>query len=164
MTPIKLSEEIITLLNERLGDEYQAHYLYTNAANWCNDQAYFNAAKFFEKEASSELDHAKKLEDFMVSWNIKPVIPQVTTKFYFSSLPGIIEKAYQIEYDLYQKYNETSKKIFVKDITTFDFLGWFREIQRTSVAEYSVFLNALELIDKENKFQVLYFEQTYFGE
>lgn len=164
MTPIQLPQEIVSLLNERIGDEYQAHYLYACAANWCNDKAYFKAAKFFEKEAINELEHAKKLEDFIVSWNVKPTIPQVKTKFDFSNLVDVVSKAYEIEYDLYQKYNETSKKIFIKDITTFDFLGWFRDTQRTSVAEFSDLLNALELIDVEDKFQVLYFEQTYFNE
>jgi len=164
MTPIQLPQEIVSLINERIGDEYQAHYLYTCASNWCKDQGYFKAANFYFKESQNELEHAKKLQDFLTDWNCKPTIPQVKTKFDFSGLVDVINKSYEIEYDLYQKYQEASKKIFIKDLATFDFLGWFRDTQRTSVAEFADLLNGLELIDVEDKFQILYFEQTYFNE
>ena len=35
-------------------------------------------------------------------------------------------------------------------------------IQKTAVIEYNDLVNATNLINKTNKFQVLYFEQTYF--
>ena len=52
--------------------------------------------------------------------------------------------------------------ILVIDPSTFDFLEKYREIQNESVIEFSDLLNALDLIDKTDKFQLLYFEQTYF--
>ena len=76
-------------------------------------------------------------------------------------LVGIIEKAYGIELDLMDKYNGSSAKLFTSDLTTFDFLQGYREIQKESVVEDNDLLNALELVDKNDKFQVLYFEQTY---
>jgi ferritin len=55
----------------------------------------------------------------------------------------------------------TSSKLFASDLTTFDFLQEYRTGQKESVVEYNDLLNALELVDKNDKFQVLYFEQTY---
>jgi hypothetical protein len=50
----------------------------------------------------------------------------------------------------------------MEDITTFDVLTEFREIQKGAVVEYNDLINATNLVDKNDKFQVLYFENTYF--
>jgi ferritin len=157
----KLDPETIGELTARLKDEYTAHYFYTNAANWCRDANYKKATAFFEGEALTELSHAKGLMDYMTDFNIIPTIPQTDTNQRFNGLVEIIEKAYGIELDLLNKYNSSSAKLFVSDLTTFDFLQGYREIQKESVVEYNDLLNALELVDKNDKFQVLYFEQTY---
>lgn len=161
-TPIKLSEQVIDILTERIKDEYLAHYFYRSAANWCKNVNYKKAAEFFENEASSELDHAKKLQEYMDDWNVKPVIKKTETNFEFENLIDIINNAYQMELGLLKSYNQSSSQIFTNDLTTFDFLQEFRELQKSAVIEYSDLLNALLLVDYNDKFQLLYFEQTYF--
>lgn len=160
--PAKLSDEMLQIFNQRIGDEYAAHYLYVSAYNWCRDANYKKASAFFEDEAKAELEHAKKLEDFVTQWNCIPEIPQVETKHQFTSLVDIINQAYKIEFELYKAYEADSRKIMSKDLSIFDFLSEFRKIQTDSVEEFSDLLNALELIDPTDKFQLLYFEQTYF--
>jgi hypothetical protein len=59
-------------------------------------------------------------------------------------------------------YNQSSSALFTTDLTTFDFLTNYRTIQKEAVIEYSDLLNALMLVNHTDKFQVLYFEQTYF--
>lgn len=157
----KLGEETITELTDRIKDEYTAHYFYRNAANWCADANYKKAAAFFEAEAVTELEHAKGLQDYMVGFNIIPVIPATETNRQFNSLPQIIREAYGLELDLMKKYNITSGKLFGSDLTTFDFLQTYRIGQKESVVEYNDLINALGLIDENNKLDVLYFEQTY---
>lgn len=164
LTPIKLNEAIITLLTDRIRDEYIAHYYYRNAANWCKDANYVKAAAFFEAEAVNELEHAKMLQDYITSWNVVPMIPPVTpdsTKF--DNLIEIVNGGYKLEYNLLVDYNDISSKLFTIDLTTFDFLQQFRKIQNDSVAEYSDLLNAANLINVNNKFEVLYFEGKYFN-
>lgn len=157
----KLGEETIKELTDRLKDEYTAHYFYRNAANWCRDMNYKKATAFFEAEAVTELEHAKGLQDYMTDFNIIPTIPSAETTKTFNSLPQIIKEAYKIELDLMLAYNGSSSKLFSKDLTTFDFLQGYREIQKESVVEYNDLINALELVNENNKFEVLYFEQTY---
>lgn len=164
LTPIKLNETIVTLLTDRIRDEYTAHYYYRNAANWCKDANYVKAAAFFEAEAVNELEHAKMLQDYMISWNVVPMIPSTTpdsTKF--DNLIEIVNSGYKLEYNLLVDYNDISSKLFTIDLTTFDFLQQFRKIQNESVAEYSDLLNAANLINVNNKFEVLYFENKYFN-
>jgi ferritin len=67
-----------------------------------------------------------------------------------------------MELDLMKEYNKDSQSLFNDDITTFDFLTKYRKTQKEAVVEYNDLVNATNLIDKKDKFQVLYFEQTYF--
>ena len=158
----KLSDKVIKILTNRIKDEYTAHYFYRAASNWCQDMNYKKAAEFFSNEAIDELTHAQKIQEYMVDFNIQPVIPQAPTKHKFSNLIDIVHGAYKMELGLMKEYNKNSQSIFTSDITTFDFLTEFREIQKGAVVEYNDLINASNLVDKSDKFQVLYFEQTYF--
>lgn len=158
----KLDSKTTKILTDRIKDEYIAHYYYRAAANWCQDMNYKKAAAFFNAEADDELVHAKGIQDYMTGFNIIPEIPQAPTKHTFDNLMDIIVGAYKIELALMKEYNKDSQELFSSDITTFDFLKEYREFQKDAVVEYNDLINAGELIDKTDKFQVLYFEQTYF--
>ena len=158
----KLNSKTIKILTDRIKDEYTAHYFYRAATNWCRDKNYKKAAEFFSNEADDELTHAKKIQEYMVDFNIIPEIPQAPIGHKFNDLIEIIHGAYKMELALMKEYNENSKDLFSDDITTFDFLTEFREIQKGAVVEYNDLINGSELVDTKDKFQVLYFEQTYF--
>ena len=158
----KLSEKVVNILTDRIKDEYTAHYFYRAASNWCQDRNYKKAFEFFKNEAVDELTHAEKLQEYMADFNIIAEIPQAPTKHNFESLVQVIEGAYKMELGLMKEYNKNSQDLFGEDITTFDFLTEFREIQKGAVVEYNDLINGLELIDRSDKFQILYFEQTYF--
>jgi ferritin len=158
----KINPKVIKILTDRIKDEYTAHYYYRAAANWCQDMNYKKAAEFFSNEADDELEHAKKIQEYMVDFNIQPVIPNAPTKHSFENLIDIVHGAYEMELGLMKAYNKDSQSLFTSDITTFDFLTEFRVIQKGAVVEYNDLINATNLVDKTDKFQVLYFEQTYF--
>jgi len=124
---------------------------------------YKNAATFFDGEAKNELKHALKLQEYIVQWNGLPVIPQVNTNHKFNNLAEVVVGAYDMEFDLFNKYMDNSRTIFNLDLATFDFLVFFRDEQNAAVAEYSDLINALQLINPENNFEMLYFENQYFG-
>ena len=158
----KLSDKVVKLLTDRLKDEYTAHYYYRSANNWCNDMNYKKAASFFENEAKDELEHAEILQKYMTDFNIIPTIPTAKTSHNFNNLEDIIHGAYEMELGLMKEYNKNSQDVFSDDITTFDVLTKFRKIQKGAVVEYNDLINGLHLIDVSDKFQILYFEQTYF--
>lgn len=161
-TPKTLADASVKILTDRLGDEYTAHYFYRNATNWCAGIGYLKAAAFFAQEAENELEHAKGLQKYLVDWNVMPLLPSIKPNVTFSDLIDIINKAYALEYALFESYNRDSKQLFDTDLTTFDFLTSYRTGQTESVIEYSDLLNAAELVNTDNKFEILYFEQTYF--
>ena len=158
----KLSSKTIKILTDRIKDEYTAHYFYRAATNWCRDKNYKKAAEFFSNEADDELTHAKKIQEYMTDFNIIPQIPQAPIDHKFYGLIEIVHGAYKMELGLMKAYNKDSQELFSEDITTFDFLTEFREIQKGAVVEYNDLINGSELVDTKDKFQVLYFEQTYF--
>jgi ferritin len=158
----KLDKKVIDILTDRIKDEYTAHYYYRAATNWCEAMNYKKAAEFFKNEANDELTHAEKIQEYMVGFNIIPEIPQAPTKHTFNSLIDIINGAYKMELDLMNEYNKNSQDLISEDITTFDFLTEFRQIQKGAVVEYNDLINASDLVNMKDKFQVLYFEQTYF--
>ena len=158
----KLDSKTVKILTDRIKDEYIAHYYYRAAANWCQDKNYKKAFEFFKAEADSELGHAKDIQEYMADFNIIANIPQAPTSHSFDSLVDIVYGAYKVELALMKEYNKNSQELFSSDITTYDFLKTYREIQKDAVVEYNDLINAIDLIDKTDKFQVLYFEQTYF--
>lgn len=162
MTPHKLPSEVSNLLSERLSDEYAAHYFYRQATNYCENVGYLKAAAYFKGEAEDELKHAEGLQKYLTDWNVQPVLAPISAPEKFSSLVDLIEKAYTIEYNLYEEYESTSKVMLSKDLCTFVFLQQYMTIQQQSVAEYSTLLNRLELIDKKDKNWVFEFEHNSF--
>ena len=161
-TPKSLADSTVKILTDRLRDEYTAHYFYRNATNWWAGIGYMKASTFFAQEAENELDHAKGLQKYLVDWNVMPLLPSIKPNITFTDLVDIINKAYALEYSLFESYMADSKELFVSDLSTFDFLTTYRTGQTESVIEYSDLLNAAMLVNTDNKFEVLYFEQTYF--
>jgi ferritin len=157
-----ISDKIVKLIQDRLKDEYYAHYLYRAAANWCHDMNYKKAAAFFDADADTELVHAGILQKYLTDFNVIPEIPKAEITHKFNNLGDIINQAYEFELRLMESYNKISHTVFQEDLTTFDFLQQFRDIQKESVIEFNDLINGLNLVDKTDKFQVLYFEQTYF--
>jgi len=163
MKPHSLDKGVVDLLAPRHLDEMDAFYFYRAASNWCQGVGYFKAAAFFAAESQDELEHAAKIEKYLVDWNITVPLPTVPKpQVDFSGLLEVLEEAYKIEYDLYEAYEETSKKLLNMDLCTFDFLQQFRLIQTKSVAEYSDKLNLLEGVDGKDKFKLLLLEEKLF--
>jgi ferritin len=160
--PKELVATSAKIINDRLADEYTAHFFYRIASNWCKGVGYNNAADFFAKESAAELEHAEKLQKYLVDWNMTPIMPSVKPTINFASLIDIVNKAYLLEYDLFNKYNSDSLTVLKSDITTFDFLQKFRKLQFDSITEFSDLMNAAQLIDPTNLLDILHFEEMYF--
>jgi ferritin len=162
INPKVLESGTLIRLNQRLGDEYAAHYFYRAASDWCRNQGFFKAASYFDSEMKGELEHAELIRKYLTDWNCMPQIPESQHVHSFVSLVDIINKAYILEYNLFHAYLSDSAALFNVDLATFDFLKQLRDIQTGAIAEYSDFLNGLTLINISNKLDLLYFENQNF--
>lgn len=157
MELVKLPQSVVSLLTARLLDEKTAEYFYISAANWCRFVGFKGGEKYFNAEAASEKEHFQKLIDYMADWNVQPALPTVNEPAQdFTGLKDILERAYQMEYDLMLSYQQDSSIIFTSHLVTFDFLAFYRNTQNDSVKEYSTLLNKLALYPEGD---VVYFDQ-----
>jgi len=163
MLPRTLTPEIVDILNSAIAEEYTAHYFYRGAANWCQGVGYTKAAEFYTKEAAAELEHAEKLQKYIVDWNATPLLPAIKFNGNFAHLIDVVNKSYAIEYQLGDKYMAWTRQMFDTHLMTFNFLQGFVDLQNDSIAEMSDLLNAAQLIDVSNKLDLLHFEERYFG-
>jgi ferritin len=163
MKPETLDNKAVNMLIERLQDEYDAFYLYRSISNWCKGVGFFKAAEFFAAESADELSHAKKIEDYLVDWNVMVDLPVIERPaINFESILDVIEQSYRKEYALFAAYEETSRQIMEVSLSAYDFLQEFRIKQRKAVAEYSDKLNILEGTKPQDKFQALMLEKKLF--
>jgi len=160
----KLSKEVVDLLLERISGEFRAFALYRSATNWCSDQGFMKASAFFKAESDDELKHAKIIEDLLTGFNIIFELPcSGIPQSEFKDLAEVLQKAYDMEYELYQAYEDLAAKILeMGELSTFQFLLQFLEIQRNSVIEYSDKINILEKTDVNDKFQMLMLQEQLF--
>jgi len=163
MSPRTLDPTIVSALEARLKDEYTAHLIYKNAANWCKNVNYKHAAAFFEAEAADELTHAQKLQDYLTQWNVLPQIPVSTVPNTLTSLVDCINVSYEFEYALLKSYSDLQNALDGPHPATFNFVQQFVDIQNESVGVFSDLLNALMLVDVTNRLDLLVFEGEYFG-
>lgn len=155
--------DAVPMLEGFINKEMHAHYFYASAASYCRDVGYPKAAAYFEKESRDEFEHASGLIKYLNDWNVQPKLGGIQPpKCDFTGLVDAIESAYVMELELLDAYNQASMELLHKDLTTFDKLQEYRNIQFKSVAESSDLLNKLELIDKTDRFQLVWFEEHNF--
>ena len=163
MKPKQLNSKISTLINSLITDEYHAHYQYQAASNWCQGAGFTKAAEFFKKESDDELEHARRIMQYLVDWNVTPELPVIVKPVLeFKSLIEAIEMGYQLEFDLLNKYQDITADIEEMDTAAYEFLSQFLSIQTESVANYSDMLNVLEGVDP-TKFNMLLIEPLLFS-
>lgn len=162
MKPKTLPPNSVSVLQARLSDEYAAYYHYNALGNWCKNVGYNKAAEFFLSESADELTHAKKIENYLIDWNVIPDMPEIMQpKTVFKSLVEGIEDSYSLEWNLYEDYEKDGMKMMASDLCTFNLIQELLNIQVKSVAEYSDKLNMLEGVDT-SKTNLLLLEKKLF--
>jgi ferritin len=161
MKPKTLNSKVSELLTPLIAQEYAHFYNYKASANYCRGVGFMKAAAFYETEAKEEAEHSERLQRFLTDWNVTIDLPSIKSPEVFASLPETIESAYKREYDLYEKYEEVSASVIDMDVCVFDFLRQFRDIQTSTVAEYSDKLNLLEGVEP-TKLNLLLLEDKLF--
>ena len=124
---MKLYQDVLNLLNEQIGHEYENYVLYEQASAYFDDKGMDEAAKLFRKQADGEMDHARRFTDYVRDAGGKVVIPTIKAqKSDYVSGEEVFLAAYTRE-------QETTAKIYTLrdlawkagDHATFEALTWF---------------------------------------
>lgn len=141
----QLPKAVVSTLMARLSDEQTATYFYEAAAAWCQFKGYDKAAKFFLQESVNESSHAAKIIKFLSDWNHPVEFKAINApESEFSSLLDIIEKAYTMEHDLLDSYEDDARFVFNDSLVGFNIHNEFVSIQNESVIEYADLINKAE--------------------
>lgn len=145
----------------RMKNEYEAHYLYDNCANYCENVGYDKAAKFFREEAKSELKHALKLKEYLNKYGVPFTTPTPIVTPVINSLADCVYKGYGIEVTLYKEYNADAISVMHEDTSLYMLFCEMVNIQFESVAEYRTLIDKLALYN-DDATGIKLFEQEAF--
>ena len=126
-----LSTEIAQTINNQIGDEFNASYLYLSMSAYCNSIGFRGFAKWLRKQSEEEIGHGMKLIDYMNDQFSRVELQQIyAPEKTFGSLTDMMEQALlheqEISDGLYLLYGQAGEE---NDYTTQNFLDWFIEEQ-----------------------------------
>lgn len=124
---MKISNEILQLLNEQIEMEANASNYYLSVASWCKVSGYDGAACFFRNHSAEERDHMLKIIQYLNELKIHAEIPQIAQPPQdMESLEQVCKTSLQNEQNVTKSINkiiESTQK--ENDHRTSVFLEWF---------------------------------------
>lgn len=143
-----LKPEMKAWFDKSAGSELYAHHLYQHVANNLQRIGLFGAQEYFVAESNSELEHYRKLANFvndMGSVISVPAVEKITDTI--SSLSSALDVAYEAEYELLFQYQKFYEDAFFKskDYATAIFIEEYVKIQTQSVGEVADLISRLKL-------------------
>lgn len=140
----RLSETLISILNEQIKNELMSSQIYRAMSCWLDDKGWIDASKYYFKASNEELNHMNKIYEFLFARNVLAVIPVTEeVKQSFESIRNIVEESLQHEIlvsEQWENISNTAKE--QNDNTTYEFAQWFLK----------------EQIEEEEKFRNLLFK------
>ena len=140
----KLSEK----LNEQINKEIYSAYLYQDISNYYAVKGLKGFSKWFAIQAGEELDHARKINGYLLDEGITPVLSSIAAPgSRFENLKAPLVAAYEHEKFITSSINDIFRAADEEeDYRTKRFLGWFIDEQAEEeknasdlITEYDLF-------------------------
>lgn len=138
-------------LNKQLNLEFFSANLYLQMSAWCNDKGLEGASKFFKTQSREEMDHMRRLFDYLNNIGTMPVLGAIDAPpVDFPSLTELVKLAYKHEQMITKKINElTHVAITLQDYSTFHFLQWYIAEQHEEEKIFKSILDKLALVNTD---------------
>lgn len=153
------------MLNDLWGEEHLAYFFYRAASTFMSLRGYPYAAAFMDKEAAEELEHAKKLEGYMQLRSIP--LDSADLHFdveRFTGFGDVLRRAHELESALGVKYDRYCRESFKSDMSMFNLLLTFVDIQAEAEGYWRGLLDRLAQIDENDAAAIQEFEEQMFSE
>jgi len=142
----QLKPEVYNILNKQIFNEFQSAQIYFGMSSCADNRGLSNFGKLFLKYGHEEMTHMKKIHEYLMDKNCKPVIPSLPeVKQEYIDIRDILTTALEHEIQVTANWNaiaETALK--VSDHTTYHLSKWFLEEQ---IEEENKFRDLLDLLD-----------------
>jgi ferritin len=127
-----LSEKMEAALNQQIGMEAYASFLYLSMAAWCEHQGLEGTSQFFYRQSVEEHDHMMRIFKYVLEMDKRAIVPAVEQPpVNFASIQSIFQDVYAHE----QKVTSAINKLVnlaneENDHSTHNFLQWYVTEQR----------------------------------
>jgi len=152
-----LSEKMVNTLNEQIGMEGYACFLYLSMAGWFDYKSMKGCADFMYRQSGEENIHMMKIFKYLIDMNaraLSPSIPQPTAEF--KDVKSIFEESLAQEQSVTKSINDIVELAIAEgDHATYAFLQWYVIEQREEENLMRTILEKIKLIG--NGSQSLYF-------
>lgn len=122
-----ITDAVEQMLCQQIGNELFAYYEYTAVAAWCEGQGFGGFATWAGTQACGELQHMKKILDFLVTLGATPELPQITgVSVKFPSIEAAIKGILERERAVTKNWRIIAKEcIATDDAGTLELAQWF---------------------------------------
>lgn len=148
---MKISDEVIGLLNDQIRMEANASSYYLSVASWCKVNGYDGAACFFRAHSAEEREHMLKIVQYLNELKIHATIPQIDQPPQdMETLEQVCKAALDNERDVtasIDKIIDAAQK--ERDHRTDTFLEWFVNEQIEEEDLFGTVLQKFEVIGRD---------------
>lgn len=148
---MKISDEVIDLLNDQIRMEANASSYYLSVASWCKVNGYDGAACFFRAHSAEEREHMLKIIQYLNELKIHATIPQIDQPPQdMETLEQVCKVALDNERDVtasIDKIIDAAQK--ERDHRTDTFLEWFVNEQIEEEDLFGTVLQKFEVIGRD---------------
>ncbi len=122
-----LSKNLVGKLNDQINLEFFSSNLYLQMAAWCESQGLRGSAFFLAKHAGEEMEHMRKLFDYVNETGSLAVLGAIAAPATdYPSLGDLFTKVLAHEREVTARINAiVDAALQEKDFATFNFLQWF---------------------------------------
>ncbi|MCB0587621.1 MAG: ferritin [Phaeodactylibacter sp.] len=143
-----ISKKMIKALNEQIGLEGYASYLYLSMASWCDKEGLEGCARFMHRQSDEERMHMLKIFHYLSEVDAHALTPGIKQPPHeFESVRSMFEEVYKHEQKVTTAISKLVRLSYEEnDFTTMEFLQWYVEEQREEEALMRTILDKIKII------------------
>ena len=139
--------DLLKGLNEQFNFEISSAYIYMGMSAFCKSQGMDGFANFMFKQSKEELEHARKMYDFLFDVDFTPVFEQIDKpQAEYDSFLDVFKSAYEHEQEVTRRINALyNQALDERDHRVSSFLQWYIDEQ---VEEEDSFRSIIEKLER----------------
>ena len=143
-----ISKKMESALNEQIGLEGYASFLYLSMASWCEREGLEGCARFLYRQSDEERMHMLRIFRYINEVDGHAVSPSIAQpSLEFDSVQALFKQVYEHEQKVTRAINTLVALSYEeKDHTTLSFLQWYVNEQREEEALMRGILDRIRLI------------------
>ena len=143
-----ISEKMAKALNDQIGLEGYASFLYLSMASWCDKEGLEGCANFLHRQSEEEREHMLKIFHYLTEVDQHALTPQIEQPPHeFESVQALFKQVYAHEQKVTQAIHQlVAVATLDNDYSTISFLQWYIEEQREEENLMRTILDKIKLI------------------